>query len=830
MILTWLNDLRRDISVSTRLLKQRPGFSAMVVLILALAIGLTATVFSFVEAILLRPLPYTDADRLVLIRSVNPSREMQAMGVSRPDLVDWREQSTSFEGIAAFRLVELDFTDGTSTRRYRGMASTSNFFEVFGLEMELGRFFSIEDEEAKSLQVVLGNGVWRSRFNASPTIVGQSQDIYTWRHYPKTGTSRWQILGASAIDVPFPPTNSLLGHSRGLNDVIDFWVPPWSFVPDDRADRYEFTAVGKLRAGVSVDQASAELKEISKRLAVAYPDTNRNWTTELVTMNELVTGEIRPSLLLLCGAAGLLLLIACANVASLLIVRGLARQQEFAVRLALGADRKRVIRQLVTESVFLCWVGGLIGVLLAFGCVEFVQRLAPPAIPRLQEVDVNLLVVAFSFALSLATGIFVGILPAALAARVPINDTLKGGGRSATTTRTHGLLMKMLVGGELAVSIVLLTGALLLIRSFIALIAVDPGFRAERLLTMTVSPPQAKHEWKFNSDFCVDLVTQLRAVPGVTSASAIRGVPTRETRFDALMTFEGRPILPRNERPQGTARVVEPGFFETMEIPLLEGRLFEPNDSVGEIGLTRVTICNETFARRFFPGESALGKRFTVIEPGKGMMEIVGVVGDVRYSGLRENTKPAFYYPEALFPQTEFTLLIRTTNEPSTMMATVEKLVRDTEPDVIIQPPETMSDVLSASLSREKFLMMLISAFSCGAFALAVTGHYGVMSYSVSQRRRELAIRMALGSTPGNVVQRIVVQGMSLALIGLVVGVAASLAITRLLQSELYGIQSTDPTTLVAVVVVMLVASVVASLIPSLRAAAIAPAIVLRCE
>ena len=575
--LSWLTDLARDVRIGCRMLLRNPGFTITVVIVLGLALCLTTTIFSFVKAILVEPLPYPDADRLVLIHSYNPERELQLNGVSWPDLLDWQEQAESFTGIAAFRPLDIDLTNGTSTRRLQGMSATRNFFDVVGVPLAIGRTFTEDETRQPDGVLVLSHGVWQRDFDGDPSQAGKSQDVYSWARFPETGPFSWEIVGATAFDVPFPPTvTDVGGRAPGFNDRIEFWQSPWVYDHDDRRARYEFTTIARLKPGVTVEQADAEMRIISDRLAESYPVSNQGWTTRVVPLEEAVTSRVRSPLLLLCGASGLVLLIACANVAGLLIVRGLARQQEFAVRTALGAGHGRLVRQLVTESGLLGLAGGLVGVLLAVWCVDAVRLLAPPDIPRLQTVRVDAVVPLFATALALLTGVAVGILPAIVGAATASNlsEHLKAGGRGSSATRLHRRLMGGLVVSEVAISLVLLAGTGLLIRSFLAAISVDPGFRSDELLTMTVSLPQAKYEWKHNSEFCVELTSKLRELPGVENASAVRGVPTRETHFDCQLYFQGQPSVPIDQLPQGKIRVIEPEFFATMGVPLLEGRLF----------------------------------------------------------------------------------------------------------------------------------------------------------------------------------------------------------------------------------------------------------------
>jgi putative ABC transport system permease protein len=827
--IVWLSDLFRDTKFSLRMLARSPAFAVTAVVVLGVAIGLSTTIFSFVRAILIEPLPFANSDRLVVIGTFNSNREHPLTGASWPDIVDWKKSAKSFSDMAAFKNGDMDLSDGKSTQRIRGLFVTRNFFELLGIPFELGRSFSESEESDSANALILSRELWKSRYQHKLDIVGNSVDVYSWIIRPEHGLSRWQIVGIAEQEIPFLPVAvDALGDRFGINDQVQFWRPIGLYDEAERKERWEYTAIARLNPGVTIEQARAEMATISSHLADEYPEANNNWSAKVTPLNELVTSDIRPALQLLSGAVAFLLLIACANVASLLIVRGIARQQEFAVRIAVGAGRWRLIRQLITESVLLCLAGGALGSLLSVWCIDAVRLFAPTKVPRLGEVSVDSTVLMFALGLSLMTGLFVGILPACLAFRTDVNDTLKSGGRGSSAARSRKRWMAILVGGEVAVCLVLLTGSGLLIQSFAAIIGVDPGFRTDNLMTMTVSLPQGKYEWKHNTEFCVELTSKLRTVPGIAAASAVRGVPTRETNFDAPVFIDGAPEIPRDERPDVRLRVVEPGFFEVMEVPLLEGRLFEPADSIGNIGHAPQIICNETMARRHWPGESAIGKKFCVVEADYDKMEVVGVVGDVQFGALVDEARPEIYYPEALFPQSEFTLLVRTEVPPEQMMATVETLVREAEPDVVITDTESMDTVLSKSLSKERFLVLLLSAFSLGAFLLSVTGHYGVVAYAVSQRRQEIGIRMALGATVASIVRMIVSEGLLISGMGLLVGLCLSLALSQFLQSQLFGISAADPLTLAIAAGVLLLATSLASLIPSIRGARISPASTLR--
>lgn len=827
--IVWLSDLFRDTKFSARMLARTPAFAVTAVVVLGVAIGLSTTIFSFVRAILIEPLPFANSDRLVVIRTFNPHRDNPMVGASLPDYVDWKKSAQSFSDMAAFKNGDMDLSDGTSMERIRGLFVTRNFFELLGIPLALGRTFTQTEELAVAKMLIFSHDTWARRYKGNSEIVGSSVDVYTWQTDPEHGLASWQVVGIAGQEMPFLPTSAdALGQRFGMNDRVQFYRTMRVYDDTKRNHRYELTVIARLKPGISIEQARAEMETLSGNLAEEYPDTNENWSAEVTSLNDLVTTDIRPALQLLSGAVGFLLLIACANVASLLIVRGIARQQEFAIRIAVGAGRWRLMRQLVTESLLLCLAGGMLGALLSVWCVDAVRHFVPPDVPRLREVSVDATVLLFSLGLSLLTGLLVGILPSLLASRTDVNDTLKSGGRGSSAARSRKRWMGVLVAGEVAVCLVLLTGSALLVQSFAAITRVDPGFRPDNLITMTVSLPQGKYEWNHNSEFCVELTSKLREVPGVNAASAVRGVPTRETNFDAPLFVEGAPEVPANERPLVRLRVVEPGFFDVMDVPLLDGRLFEPPDSIGEVGHAPRVICNQTLAERHWPGESAVGKQCCVVEADYKKMEIVGVVGDVRFSGLARESWPELYYPEALFPQSEFTLLVRTEGPPEHLMSVVETLVRDAEPDVVITDTESMNTVLSKSLSKERFLVLLLSAFSLGAFLLSVTGHYGVVAYAVSQRRQEIGIRMALGATVYSIVRMIVLEGLLISGVGLLIGLCLSLALSQFLQSQLFGISAADPATLAGAAAVLLAATSVASLIPSIRGASVSPASALR--
>ncbi|MEE9142037.1 MAG: ABC transporter permease, partial [Gammaproteobacteria bacterium] len=477
--IAWLSDFWQDVRFAGRLIARSPGFALTVIGVLGLTIGVCTTIFSFVQAILIQPLPLPDSDRLVIIRTVNSAQDLQWTGASGHDFLDWRDEATSFEGMAAFHWTIMDLTDGQSSERVKGMFITRDFFDVLRIPPALGRTFSIEEENEKKRRVlILGHNVWVKRYEGDAEIVGKTVDVYSWSTLPEIGANAWQVVGVVGRDVPFLPTVAgPEARQLRIDELVQFWRPLTIDDEYHRGWRDLLTVVARLKPGVTLEEANAEMKAISRQLAEEYPDSNRGWTAEVVGLHAMVTKEIRPALLLLSGAVGFLLLIACANVASLMLVRGIARQQEMAVRIAVGAGRFRLVRQLVTESVLLCVLSGAAGVLLATWSIELIRSMAPSDVPRLREVALDVPVLSFAVGLSLLTGIGVGVVPSLLASQTDVNESLKFGGRGASSARSRRRLMSLLVATETAVCLVLLTGAALLIRSFISITGIDPGFR-----------------------------------------------------------------------------------------------------------------------------------------------------------------------------------------------------------------------------------------------------------------------------------------------------------------------------------------------------------------
>lgn len=830
--LPWLQSVCRDVGFTLRTLRKSSVFTLASVFILALGIGATTAIFSVIDGVLLAPLPYPDADRIVMLRSVNEDRRQQMVSVV--DFADWQEQCRSFDGMALFHSRRVDLRGDSQTERINGLVTTSDFFDVMGIEPSLGRAISEEEVRQQASVIVLSEDLWRRRFKSDVQLVGRTIDVNSWRlSHPQTGPVPQTVVGIVGGESRFVPVTDYVDHQRfGVDERVDMWMPlRFSEQERTRRDwRNYYHAVARLADGVSIGQAEQEIQAVSERLAEEYPETNAGWSVELVPLSDMIVGDVRPTLWLLLAAVGFLLVIALANVASLLLVRGVARQQELSVRAALGASRSRLLRQLITESLVLGLLSGAVGIGFAWAGVVVLKQLAPPELPRIDEIGVDLRVLGAALSVSLLTGTLVGALPAWIVTGPAPVTFLKAGARTASSSRTQRFILNGLAAGSVAVALVLLIGAGLLQQSLARVLGIDPGFNRQRVLSMTVSLPEAQYEWQRNSTFCHEVVDRVNVLPGVIRAGAIRGVPLEETRFDVYVFVEGSPNVPLVQRPLARIRVIGPGYFETMEIPLIAGRFFDERDDVGEIGHTDAILINQTMAEQFWPGEEALHRRIRLASSDYEPSEVIGIVRDVRYERLEEPPRPEVYYPDALFPQDTISLVVRTELDPNSLAAMIHQEVRRIQPDVIVTGVRTMDEVVDASVADRRFAAVLLTAFSLVAFVLAVAGTYGVVACSVAERKRELGIRLALGAQPGKVLVMIVRQGVVLCLTGLVIGLGLAWAGTRLLNAFLWGVEPTDLRTYLLATLLLAGVSTAASLFPAWRAVRANPTMVLREE
>ena len=807
-----ITDLLHDLRYAARLQRKNPGFTIVAVIALALGIGANTAIFSVVNTVLLRPLPYKDPERLVMVwedasRHGYP-RDTPAAG----NYVDWRDQNQVFEGMAAIADTSFNLTGSGEPERLEGRRVSVNLFPLLGVEPQIGRVFTAaEDQPGAQRVVLLSYGLWQRRFGGDPNIAGQSLTL--------NGES-YVVVGVMPARFQFPSSDD------------QAWVPI-AFTQQEMANRgrHYLEVLARLKPGVSLDQAQSEMSTIAARLQQQYPQFNAELGAVVQPLQEHLVGDIKPALLILLGAVGLVLLIACANVANLLLARAAVRQKEIAVRVALGARRWRLIRQFLTESVLLSTVGGLVGLAIAYGGLVLLRAFIPENISQAREISMDLKVLGFTFLVSVATGVIFGLAPAIQAARFNQIETLKEGGRDAATGGGGKRLRGLLVTAEVAISLVLLIGAGLLINSFLRLRNVDPGFRADNLLTMRIVLPKPRYEqFERRSAFYTDLVQRVQSLAGVRSAAITTNLPLYRQGNSISISVEGQPAPPPGQERIVVTRIISPGYFDTMSIPLLRGRNVTEQDTETT---PNVVVISETMARRYWPGEDAVGKRIAAgrVTSPEDWIQVVGVVKDVRQFELNAEPKPQMYlsYRQAGFFEPR-DLVVKTDVDPSSLAATVRKAVWEIDKDQPVSNIQTMEEILADSIARQRFSMLLLAIFGGVALVLAGVGIYGVMSYSVAQRTHEIGIRMALGAQTGAVLKLAVGYGMKLVIAGIVIGLIAAFALTRVMATLLFGVTATDPTTFTLISVLLIAVAAVASYVPARRATRVNPIIALRYE
>jgi putative ABC transport system permease protein len=811
-----MDTLLRDVRYSLRRLRHSPGFATIVVLTLALGIGANTAIFSVVNAVLLRPLPYHEPERLVTINHFYPSLDDLEAPVSAMGFRDYRDRTRSFEGVAVETGWSANLTGTGEPERVPASRVSGAYFRVFGVPAQLGRaLLPEEDEPGRNRVVVLSDGMWRRVFGGERSVIGRTVQL---------NGEGYQIVGV------MPP-----GFRGFFNNQADLWTPlalrPDQFDPNNYTNEY-LNLSARLRPGVTLEQARTEMTAFAEQLRRDYPgNIPTQWTLRVKSLNELATGRIRTALLVLLGAVGFVLLIACANVANLLLARAASRTKEIAIRSALGAERWSLARQLLTESVLLALVGGVLGLALAYATVRSLVATIPN-LPRADEIGVDATVMLFTLAVSVLTGLLFGLAPAIGSTRANLQETLKEGGRSAAADVSGSTVRRALVVAEVALALTLLVGAGLMLRSVARLQGVNPGFDPDRLLTFNLSLPRAKYPSDTAQALFFERAMEvIAAVPGVRGAGATSELPFGGGWSTGGFTIEGYQPPDGQPGPWGDIRIVTPGFFQALRIPLRQGRVIEERDG---LGAPPVAVVDEELVRRYFPNESPIGKRLT-FGPAPGdtvprWITIVGVVGHTMHEGLDAEPRIQLYLPHALAGGGLMSVAVRASGDPLALTGAVRRAIHSVDPDMPMSTIRTMDDLLEASLGQRRLSMILLGGFSGIALLLASIGIYGVMSHSVTQRRRELGIRMALGAARSRVLALIVRQGMTLALLGVGIGLAGAFALTRLLESQLYGVTATDPATFALVALTLTGVALAAMLVPGVRATRVDPGVVLREE
>jgi len=805
-----MDTLRQDLLYALRRLRQAPGFTVVAIATLALGIGANSAIFSVVHAVLLSPLPFNEPDRLVMVSQIWEGRPTV---YSPQNFLDMEAAAQSFESLAAVDGGGVTLTGRGVPVRLEGAEVSAPFLHVLRVQPVLGRaFLAGENEPGHDKVAILGHRLWRERFVADPAVVGQSVQL---------NRESYVVVGVAPPGFAYP-------------EEVEIWTPMEYDAQLRTKSRgaWYLTVIGRLKPGVTVEHAREEVSTIAARLAAQYKDINAGVGGTVRSLHEATVGSSRTALLVLLGAVGLVLLIACVNVANLLLARAAARESELAVRAALGAGRARLLRQLLTESVLLAVLGGTAGILFASLSLDTLLGLQPAGVRRLAEVRVDRVVVAFAAGLSVLTGILFGSAPALQLMRRATAQSLREGGRGLLGGRGHRLRGGLVIG-QIALAMMLLAGAGLLIRSFDRLRRVDPGFRAPGALTFRIALPESVYKDEARRvAFFDELMTRLAALPGVRAAGMVMGLPLSGTRFNLSFEVAGRPKLPLAQQPSMEVRVASPGYFETMGIPVLRGRGFERGDREGA---PQVVVLSQTAVRRFFPAEDPLGKSITVgwrrpdgKPPAGG--EVVGIVGDVKEGGLAEENPPEIYLAYGQLPVSSMDVLLRTSVGPMTLAPAAATVVRGLDPELPVARLRTLDDIVARSISEPRFYMILLGAFAGTALFLAALGIFGVMSYAVVQRSREIGIRVALGAHPAHLRRMVLGQALLLAVAGVGVGLLAALALSRAIAGLLFELSPTDPATLAGVAVLLTAVALLASYLPARRATRVDPLIALRSE
>lgn len=804
----------KDVRYSIRVLLKNPAFTVTALLTLALGIGINTAIFSVVDSVLLRSLPVKEPDRVVSIWEHGLRAGLDRNEMAPANFFDLRQQSQLFEGVGAFGEFSMNLTGQGEPERLDARLVTANVFSLLGVKPALGRTFSPEeDQPGLNRVVVLSDALWRRRFNQDPAVVGRNLTL---------NAESYTVVGVMPPEFFFPEREG------------ELWTP-WAMLPEEaagRGDHYVRT-IARLKPGATIEQANAEVESIAARLANEYPRTNEGLGFLVTSYHEDYVGNLRRPLLILFAAVALVLLIACANVANLLLAQATSRRREIAIRMALGASRLAIVRQLLVESMLLAVGGGLLGVLGAVWGVQWLAKLVPESLSKLQSVSVDLRVLLFTLGVTVLTALVFGAVPAFQASRSKPGETLSDVGRDVAGGMSGRYVRRVLVVTEVALAVVLLVGAGLLIRSFQRLRQVDPGFQSNNLLTMRTVLPSSKYaKPEQRRAFYDELLRRVDELPGVESAGVITFLPLSFSAMNFAFSIEGRAAPGDMNLPQAVYRVVSPDYFRAMGIPLQRGRFFDSRDTAES---PPVVVVNRRLAEHFWPGEDPSGKRLKIgpIDSRNPWAIVAGVVGDVRQTGLYGEQDFELYVPYAqewrgfVAPRD---LVVRTNGDAASLVGAVRQAVWAVDKDQPISNVRTMDQALAAAVSRERFQTLLLALFATLALVLACVGLYGVISYAVVQRTHEIGVRMALGAQPADVLRLVINQGMLLTLIGLAMGVAGAFAVTRVMNEMLFGITPTDPLTFAGVPVILGAIALLACYIPARRATKVDPLVALRYE
>ncbi len=804
-----------DLRYAFRMLLKSPGFTIVAILTLALGIGVNSAIFSVVDTVLLRPLSFPKPSQLVMIWGNDVTEPNSQETASFPDFYDYRAQSRSFSGMAAYSRAGGVLFGAGEAQELRGVAVNGDFFEVMGAQPMLGRGFTAK--EAKGGQpnvVVISYGLWQRAFGKNPKIIGQQVNL--------SGRNS-TLLGVMPPGWKFPVEAESSDYIAPLEPLVASDVP-------ERGARF-LHLIGRLKTGVSAQQAEAELKPIAARMVTQYPDTNTNHGVFVRPLLDNIVGDVRPALLILLGAVALVLLIACANVANLLLTRAAARSREIGIRAALGASRWLIVRQLLAESFILALIGGAAGLVLAWWVVDLLGTFGPRDVPRLDDVRVNLGVCAFTFGLTILSTLVFGLVPALQVSRPNVNESLQQGAKGSTGGLHGSRTRAFLVVSQVSLSLLLLAGAGLLIKSFFNLRATNPGFEPTRLLVLDQALPRTTYsEPDKQRRFFGELLPKLAVLPGVEAVGGASPLPFSGNDNDLSFTIAGQPPLAPGNHPDASSLVVVPGYFRTMKIPLRNGHSFSDRDNENA---HHVAMVNETFARRFLPNVNPIGQHILldVGDNESDALEVVGVVGDTKQTDLGAAPLPEFYRPLAQAPTRRLGLVLRTaTVGLSGIDAAVRRTIHGQDPDVYVSTLDPMEKLIGKGLAQPRFNMILLGLFAGVAMLLAAVGIYGVIAYSVAQRTREIGIRMALGAQRTDMLRLVLRQSLSVVVVGLVLGLLAAFAATRLLASLLYGVGANDLFTYASVVFLLGGTALLASYIPARRAMKVDPMVALRYE